>query len=75
MFDGMMRSALAAAGMTPEDVQEKVEDIVTSCQRIAAASERIERRLVRLEKQAGLEPLDFSEQEEENENVRYINGD
>ena len=59
MLEGMMRSALAAANMTPEEVQEKVDAVVQASQFIAHTTARIEKRLIRLEEHAGLEPLDF----------------
>ena len=59
MLEGMMRSALAAADMTPEEVKEKVDAVVSAAQFIAHTTARIEKRLIRLEENAGLEPLDF----------------
>lgn len=71
MLEGMMRSALAAAGMTPEEVREKVDRIVQSAEQVANATIRIEQRLVRLERAAGLEPLKFSLEEMEGENDEH----
>lgn len=64
MLEGMMRSALAAANMTPEEVQEKVQAIVQASQHIAETTARIEQRLIRLEEHAGLEPLEFGAEQE-----------
>ena len=75
MFDGLFRSALAAAGMTQEDVQDKVEAIVTAAQTIAQTVQRIEQRVIRLEQDAGLEPLEFDDETEGAENVRHDTGD
>jgi hypothetical protein len=71
MLEGMMRSALAAANMTPEEVRGKVDAIVKAAEQVSLATHRIEQRLIRLERAAGLEPLEFVQEEPEGETDEY----